>query len=209
MTTTEYLQREIRRAELSVRRAERKSNTPPEELHGLHEKLEHLQEAMKAVEEHWQRVHEQRGWATGELLTAEQLWDMEGKPVLFNSPWRTEWCVVSGREEYAVYGKTVRFTRGNGDMLWLSLADYGKTWTAYAYQTAHIDREKWEPCEHCKPSKNALDRWGPHRFPIDDGAIYYYDVDDGWEGEEINFCPWCGRPLTDEAWAELERKVFP
>lgn len=30
MTTTEYLQREIRRAELSVRRAERKPNTPPE-----------------------------------------------------------------------------------------------------------------------------------------------------------------------------------
>lgn len=70
-----------------------------------------------------------------------------------------------------------------------------------------IDREKWEPCEHCKPSKNALDRWGPHQFPIDDGAIYYYDVDDGWEGEEINFCPWCGRPLTEEAWAELERRV--
>ena len=62
MTTTEYLQREIRRVELSIRRAERKPNTPPEELRGLHEKLVHLQEAMKAVEEHWQRVHEQRGW---------------------------------------------------------------------------------------------------------------------------------------------------
>lgn len=58
MTTTEYLQREIRRTELSVRRAERKPNTPPEELRGLHEKLEHLQEALKAVNEHWQRVHE-------------------------------------------------------------------------------------------------------------------------------------------------------
>ena len=29
MTTTDYLQREIRRTELSVRRAERKPNTPP------------------------------------------------------------------------------------------------------------------------------------------------------------------------------------
>lgn len=136
MTTTEYLQREIRRTELSIRRAKRKPNAPPEELRGLNEKLEHLQEALEAVNEHWQRVHEQRGW------------------------------------------------------------------------TVHIDREKWEPCEHCKPSKkNALDRWGPHQFPIDDGAIYYHDVDDGWEGEEINFCPWCGRPLTDEAWDELERRV--
>lgn len=51
MTTTEYLQREIRRVELSIRRAERKPNVPHEELRGLHEKLEHLQEAMKAVEE--------------------------------------------------------------------------------------------------------------------------------------------------------------
>lgn len=62
MTTTEFLQREIRRTELSIRRAERKPNTPAEELRGLHEKLDHLQDALKAVEEHWQRVHEQRGW---------------------------------------------------------------------------------------------------------------------------------------------------
>lgn len=38
MTTAEFLQREIRRTELSVRRAERKPNTPPEELRGLREK---------------------------------------------------------------------------------------------------------------------------------------------------------------------------
>jgi len=62
MTTIDYLQREIRRTELSIRRAERKPNTPPEELRGLHEKLEHLQEALEAVEEHWQRVHDERGW---------------------------------------------------------------------------------------------------------------------------------------------------
>lgn len=72
MTTTEYLQREIRRAELYVRRAERKPNVPHEELRGLHEKLEHLQEALEAVNEHWQRVHEQRGWTAGEPLMREQ-----------------------------------------------------------------------------------------------------------------------------------------
>lgn len=70
-----------------------------------------------------------------------------------------------------------------------------------------LDRSAWEPCEHCKPSKNALDRWGPHQFPIDGNEIYCYDADDGWEGEEINFCPWCGRPLTDSAWEMLERRL--
>lgn len=72
MTTTDYLQREIRRVELSIRRAERKPNAPPEEMRGLHEKLEHLKEALEAVEEHWRRVHEQRGWTQGEPLTAER-----------------------------------------------------------------------------------------------------------------------------------------
>lgn len=65
----------------------------------------------------------------------------------------------------------------------------------------------WELCDHCKPSKNALDRWGPHQFPIDGNEIYCYDTDNGWEGEEINYCPWCGRPLTEKAWDELEKKI--
>lgn len=72
MTTTEYLQREIRRAELSIRQAHRKPNTPLEEIEGLCEKLKHMQEAIEAVNEHWQRVHEQRGWTAGEPLTREQ-----------------------------------------------------------------------------------------------------------------------------------------
>lgn len=139
MTTTEYLQREIRRAELSVRRAERKPNTPAEELRGLNEKLEHLQEALEAVNEHWQRVHEQRGW------------------------------------------------------------------------TAHIDREKWEPCEFCgyaeHPDKKLFQK---------DGYLFYagytkqYAVDSFHEEEteDVKLCPRCSRPLTDEAWAELERRVM-
>lgn len=80
MTTTEFLEREIRRAEISLRHAQRKPNTPEEELRGLHEKLEHLQEAKKAVDEHWQRVHEERGWTERKPLTIEQMRKMNGKP---------------------------------------------------------------------------------------------------------------------------------
>lgn len=32
-----------------------------------------------------------------------------------------------------------------------------------ALELPRLDRSAWEPCEHCKPSKNPLDRWGPHR----------------------------------------------
>lgn len=114
MTTTKYLQREIRLVELSSRRAERKQNAPQGELRGLHEKLEHLQEALEAVEEHWQRVHEQRGWMP------------------------------------------------------------------------RIDRDAWEPCEICGIRGMA------------ESLIL----------KREKFCAYCGRPLTDEAWAELERRCL-
>ena len=133
MTTIDYLQREIRRTELSIRRAERKPNTPPEELRGLHEKLEHLQEALEAVNEHWQRVHDERGWMP------------------------------------------------------------------------RIDRAGWASCGECKggevkihiPEFHALAACNQH---MDHEA---FDIT-----LRSKFCPWCGRPLTDEAWAELERRVF-
>lgn len=60
-------------------------------------------------------------------------------------------------------------------------ADYGERWVAYPCTFAHIDREKWEPCMWC-----ALNG----QFGLN------------------NHCSACGRPLTDEAWAELERRVF-
>ena len=196
MTTTEYLQREIRRAELSIRRAERKPNTPPEELRGLHEKLEHLQEALEAVNEHWQRVHEQRGWTAGEPLTREQLIDMEGKPVLLKSPWWTEWCIVREHGEHEIAGDAISFTRRHYGEVCFGLSDYGKTWTAYAYQTAHIDLEKWtaewvdndqDEGMMCKCSKCG--------YPVS----YFWG--------RTAFCPGCGRAMTPEALAELERRV--
>lgn len=47
---------------------------------------------------------------------------------------------------------------------WLKEKDYGKTWVAYDAEPPRLDRSAWEPCEHCKPSKNPLDRWGGGRI---------------------------------------------
>ena len=63
MTTKEFLRWQIRRTELAIRRAERKPNAPAAELRGLREKRDHLQVALEAVEEHWRRVHWERGWS--------------------------------------------------------------------------------------------------------------------------------------------------
>lgn len=74
-----------------------------------------------------------------------------------------------------------------------------------------IDRSKWEPCEFCGYAEYPDRKHYPK-----DGYLFYagfsrqYDVDDFHEEEteDVRFCPMCGRPLKEEAWKELERKVF-
>lgn len=60
----------------------------------------------------------------------------------------------------------------------------------------HIDRSKWEYCLTCRDLQ-----YLPHEMCADVKMP---------GGSEIgaSFCPWCGRPLTEEAWAELERRVM-
>lgn len=64
-----------------------------------------------------------------------------------------------------------------------------------------IDREAWEPCEKCNTCwtcKLALNEFV--REPcMSCGAFKNH--------KSLNFCPWCGRPLTEEAWAEMERRI--
>ena len=187
MTTTEYLQRKIRRAELSIRRAERKPNTSPEELRGLHEKLEHLQEALKAVDEHWQRVHEQRGWTAGEPLTVEQLRKMINVPVYVEDkryPKRSAWGMV--HDGFCDMQIDAYF-----------FADYGERWVAYPCTFAHIDLEKWTAewvdNDHSEEMMCKCSKCG---YPVS----YFWG--------KTAFCPGCGRAMTPEAWAELERRVF-
>lgn len=172
MTTTEYLQSEIRRTELSVRRAERKPNTPPEELRGLYDKLEHLQEALEAVNEHWQRVHEQRGWTAGEPLTLEQL---------------------RGAPHGKIRDKTLQHICVRANEL------------AQAHSpAAHIDLEKWEPCKECE-RRNCDNCKYDDFLPSFEPCKSCYDAKQ-WKPAQ-KFCPWCGRPLTDEAWAELAKRI--
>lgn len=117
----------------------------------------------------------------GKALTVDQLRQMEGKPVLLKSPWWTEWCIMREHGEHEIAGDAISFTRRHYGEVCLGLSDYGKTWTAYAYPPAHIDREAWELCMWC-----TLNR----------------------QFHENRYCQACGRPLTEEAWAELERRVF-
>ena len=63
---------------------------------------------------------------------------------------------------------------------------------------AHIDREAWEPCELCEKFDEIICQFSK-RTEYDQSITSKY--------VEARFCPKCGRPLTPEAWAELEKRV--
>lgn len=69
---------------------------------------------------------------------------------------------------------------------------YGRFWWAYAYPPAHIDREEWKPCWLCSISSGE-----PAKHLI---------LPETCNGE-AKYCPECGRPLTSEAWAMLEKRL--
>lgn len=133
----------------------------------------------------------------GKALTVDQLRQMEGKPVLLKSPWWTEWCIMREHGEHEIAGDAISFTRRHYGEVCLGLSDYGKTWAAYAYPPAHIDREAWTA------------EWVKHGgYTECSKCEHWYDSPESEDdGDRPRFCPGCGRAMTPEALAELERRV--
>lgn len=132
----------------------------------------------------------------GEPLSLEQLKQMDGKPV---------WVVCLKKVKYIdppigwrILEKSISGSFGvwNGENC-LSQRSYGSDWLAYSYPPAHIDRSKWTA------------EWVP--MTDDDECAWFecsvcqYDLDSMEEPHK--FCPSCGRAMTKEARAELERRL--
>lgn len=60
--------------------------------------------------------------------------------------------------------------------------------------TPKLDRNRWKECFVCKGAT-----WMDGDICI--SGTHYSTL------AQFNFCPDCGRPLTEEAWAELERRI--
>lgn len=142
----------------------------------------------------------------GGPLTLEQLRGMDGQPVF------CEWLLPEDRA--AENGKWFIVTIGDKTGLeikrpadygnyFLKTEDYGKTWLAYAYPPAHIDREAWTA------------EW--KEYTGADAGFHYcskcgqqaFNYEDGGETVEVlsDFCPSCGRPTTPKGLAELEKRM--
>ena len=70
-----------------------------------------------------------------------------------------------------------------------------------SYSPGHIDRETWEPCAMCETCSNCWmamnDKYGtPCNKCIDFSKFH-----------PVSYCRYCGRPLTSESWAELEKRL--
>lgn len=105
---------------------------------------------------------------------------------------------------------------------WLKEKDYGKTWLAYAYPTAHIDRETWVPCDYCTNTLRNRKVYKTETYPgicdfevfLDNGveiAVNAYNHQTPYTEEicfsfPVSYCPKCGRPLTPNAWDELKNR---
>lgn len=67
-------------------------------------------------------------------------------------------------------------------------------------QPRTLDSSKLEGCSVCKGTSR-----------VSGSAFAHYDNEevsyDGWTFHEFKFCPRCGRPLTDEAQALLDREI--
>lgn len=139
-----------------------------------------------------------RAEPTGDPLTLEQLREMEGQPVwIVEAPHWGHWELSEDAEDYIIdrheefYGLKYNDPEGKHGLHKLG-------WLAYAYPPAHIDREAWKSCKLCEKYK-----------------VFQFNA---WEKPEMSlgnidcmgtslFCPHCGRPLTKDAWAELEKRM--
>lgn len=67
--------------------------------------------------------------------------------------------------------------------------------SALRAQQGPLDRSRWEGCECCKPELYK------HVGFNKDGMYFSARIPDT---DKFRYCPICGHPLTEEAWAEVE-----
>ena len=138
----------------------------------------------------------------GEPLSLEQLRKMDGKPVWIEDVNR--WGLVSIPEAGQFKNSPFVLFRKNGVQFEWLVED--SELTVYSYPPAHIDREAWTAkwiedgdCEHKPHRIRDVKKWKKYKC-----SKCGYKAG---RSNSRNYCPSCGRAMTPEAWAELERRL--
>ena len=123
----------------------------------------------------------------------ERLREMDGQPVWIErieAPYDGKWFIVNYADTENP-DKTLYTDSG------VTYSEYGKYFIAYPYPPAHIDRSEWT-AEWIYPENE----WNLPRC-----SKCGCNSKDATYGHKDRFCPKCGRAMTEEAWAELERRL--
>ena len=136
----------------------------------------------------------------GEPLTVERLREMDGQPVWIED--LQTYSLVSVENNGTWEGVPFVVFTENGVKFTYNIEERGLK--IYPYPPAHIDRSKWEPCGACKNDEITIHVPGFRAMAV---CNQHMDREAFDVTLRLKFCSWCGRPLTEEAWAELERRV--
>lgn len=113
-------------------------------------------------------------------LTLEELRNMIDKPVYIKDK------LYEQNTGWIIWDESLNKEWTTGE----DVKSYGKDWFAYSTEPTFIDRSAWKGCKYCE------------------GGIYSDFAYDYAMGEETgNFCKHCGRPMTEEAWKMLEKRL--
>lgn len=193
-TAIKWLQEEIR----SLRLAPKINGCGPENWADLLEIMETCLEAVR--------------WHGTEPLTIEQLRKMDGQPVWVHV---IDHTVFSDKEDdfdgWGMCRKSwVRiWDNKRADLVHIDydFEDYGKEWIAYASPTAHIDREAWTAqwvedgqCDHKPYRVRDAEKWKKYKC-----SKCEYKAG---RRTSQKYCPSCGKAMTPDAWAELEKRLM-
>lgn len=176
-----YLTEEIR----SLRMAPQINGCGPENWAEQLDIMETCLEAVRAV--HFADVGKMQP------LTVEQLGKMVDKPAylyIYDTALGSGWDIIK-----AVTKDKIIFRGWN--TVYVPISSLGKRFDLYAYPPANIDREAWTGCVCNNGRKNCCTCI----------SMKCHSCIGESEYKKGRYCSSCGRPLTEEAWSELEKRL--
>ena len=137
-------------------------------------------------------------------LTLDKVWKMKGRPVvvkyIYGGP--DTIGIVDVRFVPHLGADKIRVVFANG-YITVNEKDYGHYYNLYDYNPAHIDREAWDDCPVCGKYKEISFRgFRTKEEAMNLSGKVYPHITGG-----AMFCPKCGKPRNERAWADLEQRL--